>query len=69
MVNVNKLKGRMREEQTTMAEMAKNIGIATSTLYRKLDEVDGSKLTVKEVENISRVLNLTSDEINLIFFN
>ncbi len=67
MVNVNKLKGKMRERQMTMLTLADKAGIGKDTLYRRMAE--GETFTVGEVDRISHVLKLTKKEINDIFFN
>ena len=69
MVNIGKLKGKIREKQMSIDDLAESINISRATLYRKLNESDGSKLTVGEVEGISKALDLSTSDINFIFFN
>lgn len=68
MVNVNKLKGKIVEKGFKITELAEMIGIAPSTLYRKLGN-NGTALTIKEADMIVKSLNLTSAEANSIFFS
>lgn len=67
MVNINKLKGKVRERQMTMLTLATETGISKDTLYRRMAE--GETFTVGEVDKISHVLNLSKEEINAIFFS
>ncbi len=67
MVNVNKLRGKIVELGLTTADVAEKMGIDRSTLYRKLNEPDEG-FTVKEVADLAKILNLTANELNTIFF-
>lgn len=58
---------RMKELSCTRESLASHLGIDRTTLYRKLSK-DGEKFTVKEVNVIKKVLNLSEDEAILIFF-
>ncbi len=68
MVNVNKIKGRIVENETSIAELAKFLGIDKATLYRKLNN-NGETLLIKEARGIIEFLHLTKDEAADIFFN
>lgn len=68
MVNVNKLKGKIVENELTIAELAENMGLDRSTLYRKLN-LDGETFTIKEANLICNALNLSKQEAMEIFFN
>ena len=50
------------------SELANLIGIDRTTLYRKFN-ADGETLTIREVDLISKELNLSRDEVNDIFFS
>lgn len=67
MVNINKLKGKIVENQMTVLSLASKTGIGKDTLYRRMAE--GETFTVGEVDKISQVLNLSVDDINAIFFS
>lgn len=67
MVNVNKLKGKMVENQINVAELASRIGIDKATLYRKIN-TNCKTLTIEEADLIAKELNLTFEEVNSIFF-
>lgn len=66
MVNVLKLKGKMVEKNINAEELAKRIGMDRATFYRRLGKSDD--FTIKEVDSIVKVLGLTMDETNAIFF-
>jgi len=67
-MNVNKLKGKIVENETNITELAEKIGLDRSTLYRKLN-TKGETLSIKEANQIVEVLNLTKEESISIFFN
>lgn len=67
-MNVNKLKGKIVENEMNITELAEKIGLDRSTLYRKLN-TKGETLSIKEANLIVDVLNLTKDESISIFFN
>lgn len=65
-MNVNKLRGKIVENEMNISVLASKMGIDRSTLYRKLDN---ETLTIKEVKRIVEILNLSLNEANAIFFN
>lgn len=67
LINVNKLKGKIVENELTVEKLAKKIGINTATFYRKLN-ASGETFTVKEVNLICKALNLDAEEAMSIFF-
>lgn len=66
-MNVNKLKGKMVENEFTVEKLANKIGIDRATFYRRLNS-NGETFTIKEANLISIALGLTADEVNAIFF-
>ena len=69
-MNTAKVKGKMREHEITQEEMAKRLGIALSTLNRKLQSgTDGDSFTVGEFRKMIDVLQLSDDEVISIFFD
>lgn len=68
MVNVNKLKGKIKESQMTTEEIAKKLKINPSTFYRKLSE-GGQNFKIKEVKELTELISLTPSEASEIFFN
>lgn len=67
-MNVNKLKGRIVENGTTVEEMAKSMGTAPSTIYRKL-QANGESFTIKEADDIVKFLRLSAEDATAIFFS
>lgn len=66
-LNVNKLKGKIVENEMNITTLAKRMGIDRATLYRKINR-DGETFTIKEVNLIVEILNLTTEEAMEIFF-
>ena len=66
-VNVNKIHGRIKELQMNVEEVAREMGIDKSTLYRKLNN-NGAGLTIKDAQQMVKILQLTNEEAILIFF-
>ena len=67
MLNANKLNGKIIEnglDKTTVAEM---MGIHRSTLHRKINN-EGEKLSVKEANELVKILKLSSEDAMSIFF-
>lgn len=68
MVNVNKLKGKIVENELTIEKLAELMGIDRATLYRKLSS-NGESITIREADSICKELGLTGQEANNIFFS
>lgn len=68
MVNVNKLRGKIIEKGLSVKELADNLEMDRSTLYRKMNS-EGDTMTINDAEKISKILNLTLEEVNSIFFS
>lgn len=67
MVNLNLLRAKIVENNTTQESVANSIGMNRTTFYRKM-KTNGSQFTVEEVAGIARVLSLSSTDIMRIFF-
>ena len=67
MVNINLLKDTLKEGSINIETAASKIGIDASTFYRRLQR-DGSNFTVEEVGKLAELLNLSSEELQRIFF-
>lgn len=68
MINVNKLRGKIIEMGLSVKELADNLDMDRSTLYRKMNS-EGDTMTISDAVNISRILKLNLDEVNAIFFS
>lgn len=62
MVNINKLKARVVENGMSIPELAKEMGLDKSTLYRKLRD-DGAGLLVGEATQIISILKLSLSHV------
>lgn len=67
MVNVNKLRGKMRENDINVTELAVHIGMQPTTLYRRLNG-GCEKMYIREANAIAKELGLTAKEATEIFF-
>lgn len=66
MTDTRKLKGKMVEHGFTIEEMAKTIGISTTSFSYKLN--NKRQFVAEEIRDISKALQLQSNEIEIIFF-
>ena len=66
MANINLLKGKIVAAGFTLNGFASEIGMPYTTFSRRMkSRVFGSD----EIEKIAKILNLTAEEIQSIFFN
>ena len=65
-VNIQKLKGKMAENDMNVEQLANEIGINRTTFYRKLNS-GGGQFTVSELQGIVSALKMSSDEALNIF--
>ena len=68
LVNVDRIRSILTEKGISVSDISEKIGINRSTFYRKLNR-KGADFTIKEVDAISKELNLTWDEVVSIFFS
>ena len=57
----------LQERNISKTELASAIGINRATMYRKMAE-NGDKLTVNEVNEMRRILDLSQEQASSIFF-
>lgn len=67
MVNINKLKAAIIEKGLNVSQLATDIGMDKSTLYRRIS-ANGDEFTLGEVDSIKKALSLTNEEARQIFF-
>lgn len=67
MTNINKLKSVIVEKGYSVNSFAAILSFDKSTFYRKINN-NGISLTIGEVDEIAKKLNLSYDEVMLIFF-
>lgn len=66
-MNRHLLNERMKSKSFNVENLSSKIGISRATYFRKLAH-DGDTFTVKEVEKICDILELSKDEVHEIFF-
>lgn len=67
MVNILKLKGKIVEKGFNVERLAESTEVSKHVLYQRLKKSED--FTVKEVVAIANVLDLSSEELNDIFFS
>lgn len=65
-INIQKLKGKMAENNMNVEQIANEIGINRTTFYRKLNS-GGGQFTVSEIQGIVSTLKMSPDEALNIF--
>nr|DAU73179.1 MAG TPA: helix-turn-helix domain protein [Caudoviricetes sp.] len=68
MLNVPKIKGRMREMKWTQESLAKEMGINPTTINYKINNEKGEFLTIEEAEKLKNLLKIPKEELNEYFF-
>ena len=68
MINILKLKAKIVEAGMTILSVSKALNMDRSTFYRKMNE-DGTDFTIKEVNIMINILNLSFNDVQDIFFN
>ena len=68
MVNINKLRGKIIENGLSVMDLDDKLEMDRSTLYRKMNS-EGDTMTISDAEKISKILDLSLDEVNSIFFS
>ncbi len=66
MINTRKLKGRLREQNYTQAELADAMGLAVATVCQKINGV--RPITVDEARQIADFLKIPESEYGDYFF-
>ncbi len=67
-MNVNMLKGKIRENDMTQEDVANKIGLSLSRFNAKLNETGGAEFSLGEVQSMKKLFNLQSDQVDQIFF-
>ena len=67
-MNKQKLVGIMHGHGDRQEDLAKAIGISLQRFNAKINETDGAEFTQSEIQRIKERYNLTSDEVDAIFF-
>lgn len=67
-MNINLLKGKMREKGMTQEAVAKDMGVSLSRFNAKLNQRKGAEFSLGEVQTLRRMLGLTAKQTDQIFF-
>ena len=66
-MNLNKLKGRLREYNFTYVTIGKNLKLSTGSIR---DRLSGKRVfTQPEISKLKKLLNLSNDEVAEIFLD
>ena len=66
-MRTDELMYQMRVKGVTVTQMSNNLCMSVSTFYRKLQRPDS--FSVEQASEIAKILRLSKDETNSIFFN
>lgn len=67
-MNKNELVSKMKKYGDRNEDVAKHIGISPQRFSAKLNGTGGADFTRNEIHRIKEKYNLTSEEVNAIFF-
>lgn len=67
-MNTNLLKGKMREKALTQEDMAGKLGISLSRFNAKVNARGGAEFSLGELQAMKAILELSSKQVDQIFF-
>lgn len=67
-MNVNLLKGKIKEHALTQGEVAEKMGVSLSRFNAKLNGRGGAEFSLGELQALKSILALTSRQVDQIFF-
>lgn len=67
-MNVNLLKGKMKERALTQGDVAEKLGVSLSRFNAKLNGRGGAEFSLGELQALKSILALTSRQVDQIFF-
>lgn len=65
----NLLESKMKLHGDIQSDLAEAIGISLQTFNKKLNGTDGGQFTQSEIQKVKERYNLTSKEVDEIFFD
>lgn len=68
-MNKNKLKGKLVECALSQEEAAEKMGISLSRFNAKINGRRGAQFVLGEVQSLKRILDLTAEQVDQIFFS
>lgn len=66
-MNLNRLKGKIKEREMSQKACAEAIGISENAMYQKINGIDGRCFNVIEAEKLCKVLHINATEAVEIF--
>ena len=67
-MNINLLKGKMREKALTQEDVASKMGVSLSRFNAKLNERGGAEFSLGELQALRGILQLNAKQTEQIFF-
>ena len=67
-MNINMLKGKIKENDMTQEDVANKIGLSLSRLNAKLNETGGAEVSLGEVRSMKNLFKLEPEQVDQIFF-
>lgn len=68
-MNVNLLKGKIKERAMTQEAAAEEVGLSLSRFNAKLNGTGGAEFSLGEAQALRRLFGLSSSQIEEIFFS
>lgn len=65
----NMLKGKLREYALSQEEIADKMGISLSRFNAKINGRGGAQFVLGEVQSLKKILDLTAEQVDQIFFS
>lgn len=67
-MNTNRLKGKLKEFALSQEEAADKMGISLSRFNAKINGRGGAQFVLSEVQILKKILCLTAEQVDQIFF-
>ena len=67
MVNIERLKTALKDQSLSIDQVAEALDCDRATVYRRFQQ--SAKFTVDEVDRLSKLLNLSAEKMQQIFFD
>lgn len=68
-VNMDKLRGLMKEHHVTITDLCKSLGMNPSTFYRKANTTNGESFTIGNMHTIVDCVGMTKEEAIAVFLH
>lgn len=68
-MNADLLKGEIRARGMTQGDISNKIGLSLSRFNAKINNTGGAEFSLAEVRSLKEFLQLTSEQVDIIFFS